>query len=40
VSRVQLLRSAHDIPFRVTDRHIEFTIATVTDYEVAALFSS
>jgi hypothetical protein len=39
VSRVQLLRSGHDIPFRVTERRIEFTIPSVTDYEIAALFS-
>ena len=40
VGRVQLLRSGHDIPFKVSQRQIEFTIPTVTDYEVAALFSA
>jgi hypothetical protein len=40
VSRVQLLRSGHDIPFKVTGRDIEFIIPSVNDYEVAALYSA
>jgi hypothetical protein len=37
VARVELLRAEKTIPFRRTDRGIEFTIPNVTDYEVAAI---
>jgi hypothetical protein len=37
VARVELLRVEKTIPFRRTDRGIEFTIPNVTDYEVAAI---
>jgi hypothetical protein len=37
VTRVELLRAEKSIPFRRTDRGIEFTIPGVTDYEVAAI---
>jgi len=39
VSRVELLRDATDIPFRVADGAITFTIPKVVDYEVAAVYS-
>ncbi len=38
VSRVELLRAATDIPFRVADGAITFTIPKVVDYEVAAVY--
>ncbi len=37
VSRVELLRAGKDIPFRMENGRIEFTIPSVLDYEVAAL---
>lgn len=37
VTRVELLRSAHDVPFHTTGQHIEFVIPRIDDYEVAAL---
>jgi hypothetical protein len=37
VTRVELLRAGTDVPFRVSDGRIEFTIPRVVDYEVAAL---
>jgi hypothetical protein len=37
VSRVQLLRAEKDIPFKRTASGIEFTIPSVTEYEVAAI---
>jgi len=37
VSRVQLLRAEKEIPFKRTASAIEFTIPTVTEYEVAAI---
>jgi hypothetical protein len=37
MTRVELLRAEKTIPFRRTDRGIEFTIPNVTDYEVAAI---
>jgi hypothetical protein len=37
VTRVELLRSAHDIPFHTTGQHIEFVIPRIDDYEVADL---
>jgi hypothetical protein len=37
ISRVHLLRAEADIPFRVDDGIIEFTVPTVLDYEVAAI---
>jgi hypothetical protein len=38
VTRVELLRAETDIPFRAADGIIEFTIPTVLDYEVAAIY--
>jgi hypothetical protein len=40
VTRVELLRAERDIPFHATDGSIEFTIPSVLDYEVAALYSA
>jgi len=40
VTRVELLRAERDIPFHVADGSVEFTIPSVTDYEVAALYSA
>jgi len=37
ISRVELLRAETDIPFRLANGSIEFTIPKVVDYEVAAL---
>lgn len=37
VSRIELLRSAREIPFHVAGGTIEFTIPRVDDYEVAAI---
>lgn len=37
-SRVELLRAESDTPFRVTDGYIEFTIPSVLDYEIAAVY--
>jgi hypothetical protein len=37
VTRVELLRSEKDIPFRQDGNSVEFTIPSVSDYEVAAL---
>jgi hypothetical protein len=37
VTRVDLLKVEATIPFRRTDRGVEFTIPSVTDYEVAAI---
>jgi len=37
VSRVQLLRAEKTIPFKRTERGVEFTIPSITDYEVAAI---
>ena len=40
VRRVELLRAETDIPFRVSNGSVEFTIPKVVDYEVAALYSA
>ncbi len=40
VTRVELLRAERDIPFHATGDSIEFTIPSVSDYEVAALYSA
>jgi len=40
VKRVELLKAARDIPFRMTGPGVEFTIPRVVDYEVAALYSA
>jgi hypothetical protein len=44
VTRVELLRAERDIPFHATgdatSNLVEFTIPSVTDYEVAALYSA
>jgi hypothetical protein len=37
VSRVELLRAEKDVPFRVADGAVTFTIPGVLDYEVAAI---
>jgi putative glycosyl hydrolase-like family 6 (GHL6) protein/glycosyl hydrolase family 42 (putative beta-galactosidase) len=39
VNRVELLRAEREIPFRVADGTVEFTIPEVVDYEVAAMYS-
>jgi hypothetical protein len=39
VSRVQLLKSGENVPFQRRDSRIEFTIPSVTEYEVAALYT-
>ena len=39
VSRVQLLKSETDIPFKRVGSGIEFTIPSVTEYEVAAIYT-
>ena len=39
VSRVELLRAGMDIPFNMRNGRIEFTIPSVLDYEIAALYS-
>jgi Hypothetical glycosyl hydrolase 6/Beta-galactosidase trimerisation domain len=39
VSRVELLRAETDIPFRMADGAITFTIPRMADYEVAAMYS-
>ena len=40
VTRVELLRADKDIPFHATEGSVEFTLPSVDDYEVAALYSS
>jgi hypothetical protein len=40
VTRIELLRAERDIPFHATGDSVEFTIPSVTDYEVAALYSA
>jgi hypothetical protein len=40
VSRVELLRAGQDIPFAGGAGSIEFTIPSVLDYEVAAIYST
>jgi len=39
VSRVGLLRAGADVPFQVADGAVAFTIPSVVDYEVAAVYS-
>ena len=39
VSRVQLLTSGADLPFTRENNSIQFTIPSVTDYEVAAIYT-
>jgi len=39
-SRVELLRAASAVPFRLAGGALEFTIPRVADYEVAAVYSS
>jgi hypothetical protein len=39
ISRVELLRAAKDVPFKVANGKIEFTIPGVLDYEIAAMHS-
>jgi hypothetical protein len=40
VRRVELLAAGKDIPFRMRDGEAEFTIPSVLDYEVAALYTA
>jgi hypothetical protein len=40
VTRVELLRAGRDIPFHEAGDVVEFTIPSVADYEVAALYSA
>jgi hypothetical protein len=40
VSRVELLKAGTDVPFRMAGGRIEFTIPSVVDYEVAALYAT
>jgi hypothetical protein len=40
VNRVELLRAERDIPFHAAGDSVEFTIPSVTDYEVAALYTA
>jgi hypothetical protein len=37
---VELLKAGKDVPFRMVNGRIEFTIPSVEDYEVAALYAS
>jgi hypothetical protein len=39
VSRVQLLKGEIDIPFKRVKEGIEFTIPSITAYEVAAIYT-
>jgi hypothetical protein len=39
VSRVQLLKSGEDVPFTRTGNGIAFTIPSITEYEVAAIYT-
>ena len=39
VTRVVLLRAAAEVPFRLADGEVSFTIPKVLDYEVAAVYS-
>jgi hypothetical protein len=38
IARVELLRAGREIPFQVRNGAVEFTIPSVTDYEVAAIY--
>ena len=40
VTRVELLKAEKDVPFEVTGGAVSFTIPTVADYEVAAIYSA
>jgi hypothetical protein len=40
ISRVELLRGGKDVPFKITNGAIEFTIPSVLDYEIAAIHSA
>jgi len=39
VSRVELLRAGHDVPFKESEEAIDFIIPGVLDYEIAAMYS-
>ena len=39
-TRVELLRAETNVPFRVANGTIEFTVPKVVDYEVAAIYSA
>jgi hypothetical protein len=39
VTRVQLLKPGTDVPFKRVNNRIEFTIPSVTEYEVAAIYT-
>ncbi len=40
IKRVELLRAGKDIPFRMREGSVEFTIPSVEDYEIAGLYSN
>ena len=40
ISRVELLRVGKDVPFKIVNGAIEFTIPGILDYEIAAMHSS
>ena len=40
VTRIELLKAEKDVPFEVTGGAVSFTIPTVADYEVAAIYSA
>jgi hypothetical protein len=40
VTRVELLRAERDIPFHASGNLVEFTIPSIVDYEIAALYSA
>jgi hypothetical protein len=40
VTRVELLCGERDIPFHVVGDSVEFTIPSISDYEIAALYSA
>jgi len=40
VTRIELLRSGRDIPFRTSGPGIEFTVSRIDDYEVAAIYAA
>jgi hypothetical protein len=39
VTRVELLQGGRDVPFQMVNGAVEFTIPSVLDYEVAAIYA-
>ena len=39
ISRVELLRAGKDVPFKIANGAVEFTIPGIVDYEIAAMHS-